>query len=96
VKLNKYQTVYEIINAVCNQRDIEELKQYIADSDTQPQDNDTAAYLVACKEALSVYEQGFFRRWSTAFLQTKVDECRQPHNDRYAGIYEAEIQSRKA
>ena len=95
MKLNKYQTVYDIVNAVCSQRDVEELKKYIAESDTRPSDDDTADHLVACKEALSVYEQGFFRRWSTPFLQTKLEECRQQNNVRYASIYEAELRNRK-
>ncbi len=72
MKLNKYQTVYAIVNAVCSLADVEELKQYIAENDTKPSDDDTAAHLVACKEALHVYEQDFFRRLSYCLFTDKI------------------------
>jgi hypothetical protein len=95
VKLHKYQSVQEVIDEVKSPSDVEALRAYITETAMMSTDGDTVAYLAACRAALSIYERGFFRRWSTAFLQAKLAECWQQHNVRYASIYEAEIWSRK-
>lgn len=95
MKLQKYQSVQEVIDEVKSPWDVEALRAYIAETATMSTDEETLAFLVACRKALSVYDQGFFRRWSTAFLQTKLEECRQQNNVRSASIYEAELRNRK-
>jgi hypothetical protein len=90
MKFNKYQTTYEIINAVHSKVDIEELREFIAKAN--PADDPVVAgHLKACKEALRVYDQGLFRRWSTPFLQAMLEECSEI---RYKAIYEAELHQR--
>ncbi len=90
---DKYQTVDEIIKSVFSHSDIEELKMYI--NTCLPEDEASAHHLTACKKALAVYEQGFYKRWSTPFLQVKLEECRQQKDARSATVYETEIRSRK-
>jgi hypothetical protein len=94
VKFDKYQSVQEVIDEVKSPSDVETLRAYIAETATST-DEDTAGYLAACRNALSVYEQGYYRRWSTPFLQRKLEECRELCNTRYATIYEAEIRRRE-
>ena len=93
MKFDKYQSVQEVIDEVKSPSDVEALRAYIAETATST-DEDTVAYLAACRNALHVYEQGFYRRWSTPFLQGKLEECQQQSNTRYAAIYEAEIRGR--
>lgn len=95
MKLNKYQSVQEVIDEVQCLSDLEALKAYIAETAKVATDEDTLAYLKACRKALSVYEQGYFRLWSTSFLQGKLEECRQQNNARYAEIYQVEIRRRE-
>lgn len=92
VKLNKYQSVWSIVNAVCSSSDLEELKMYC--SGDEGKDDDTRAHLIACKKALDVYEKGYFKQWSTPFLQEKVEECRRDPSSRITVIYEDEIRRR--
>lgn len=93
MKLSKYQSVQDILNAVCSSSDVEALKVYVA-ATTDATDSEVNSHLVACKEVLNIHEQGFYKRWSTPFLQEKVEECRRDPSSRLTPVYESEIRRR--
>jgi hypothetical protein len=86
VELSVYWSSYQITQAVHSEEDLNELRQYIemAGPTVDP------SHIKQCKDALNVYDLGWFRRWSTPFLQEKVRTA----PPRTAAIYQAEIERR--
>ena len=46
--------------------------------------------LSACKAALLIYDERIFRRWSTPYLQFKIEKG----EDRFIDLYKDELQKR--
>lgn len=82
MKIHRYQSLYEIVHAVCNDEDVEQLRTSMT--------MDTDCNLEACKEALRIYDEQICRLWSTPYLKFKVEEGK----DRFIWIYQQELQNR--